>query len=228
MVRSFMAFGLTIGALALGGTPAAAGNGHGRGGGSVCDGAGLIGSAYAACHTYCESLDCDAPGHSASDRACERALARFLELADGAQPPCLEAEVEATSCPCAPGWKDLDLADSGWEPSGCDIYDTGEGSRYLVVYGSDPDGVFTQLSITRYGGTGPWFAWAGAACQWSGSNDERGNTGMFSVDDQVPATETPDLGSYSSLYVDCLGEIEDLLERFDMSLEDCVLNPTWD
>ncbi len=224
MVRSYIETGFVIGALALGVVPAVAGDG--RGGGSVCDGAGLIGSAYAACHTYCESLDCDAPGHSASDRACERALARFLELADGAQPPCLEPEEEASSCPCAPGWKDLDLVGSGWELSGCEIYDTGEGWRYVIVHGLDTNGVFTQLSINRYGGASPLFAWAGASCDWTASSDERGRTGTFTFGDQVPAGETPDLGSYSSLYADCLGEIEDLLERFNMSVEDCTFNPT--
>jgi hypothetical protein len=190
----------------------------------VCDEAGLIGSAYAACHTYCESLDCDAADHSASPRACERALARFLELADGAQPPCLEPEEEATGCPCAPGWRDLDLEASGWEPSACDVYPSGESGTFVVVYGTDAAGLFTQLSTGWYDGTSPLFAWAGASCQWSASSTERGREGQAGFSDQVPAGETPDLGSYSSLYDDCLGELEQLLGSFGMSLEDCTIS----
>ena len=96
MVRSYMKTWLAIGVFTLAAAPVMAGNGPDRGEGSVCGDAGLIGSAYAACHTYCESLDCDAADHTASPRACERALARFLELADGAQPPCVEPEEEAS------------------------------------------------------------------------------------------------------------------------------------
>ena len=41
--------------------------------GSICDEAGLIGSAYGACNAYCEALDCDSPEPGGSERACEQA-----------------------------------------------------------------------------------------------------------------------------------------------------------
>ncbi len=223
MVRSFMACGLAIGALALGGVPAAAGNGNGRNGGSVCDGAGLIGSAYAACHTYCESLDCDGADHPASPRACERALARFLDLSEGKQPPCVAAE--PVSCPCALGWNDPAFLPPGWEPGGCVVYDSGELGLFVNVVGPDFSTPFVQLSTgwSQYPGDG--FASASASCSWTGSDDVEGKGGDFSMYEQVNDGSVIDLRRFEALVEGCVDELDRFLGRFGMSLEDCVVNP---
>jgi hypothetical protein len=77
-----------------------AGGRHGKA--SVCEDAGLIGAAYAACNVYCEALDCDGDDPRGSGRACQQALSRFQDLEEGALPPCVEAEIP--QCPCSAAW----------------------------------------------------------------------------------------------------------------------------
>jgi hypothetical protein len=72
--------------------------------GSICDEAGLIGSAYGACNAYCEALDCDSPEPGGSERACEQALNRFMKLT-GELPPCEPV------CPCSAAWRDEGFID---------------------------------------------------------------------------------------------------------------------
>jgi len=218
-----MACGLTIGALTLGGVPAAAGNGTGRSGGSVCDGAGLIGSAYAACHTYCEALDCDAADHTASPRACERALTRFLELSAGAQPPCVA--VEPVTCPCAFGWNDPAFLPPGWEPGGCVIYDNGELGVFVSVIGQDFSSPFVQLSTGWNQYPGGSFASASAYCSWTGSDDVQGKGGDFSLYEQVNDGSVIDPRRFEALFEGCVDELDRFLGRFGMSLDNCVVNP---
>jgi hypothetical protein len=72
--------------------------------GSICDEAGLIGSAYGACNAYCEALDCDSLEPGGSERACKQAMNRFMNLT-GELPPCEPV------CPCSAAWRDEGFID---------------------------------------------------------------------------------------------------------------------
>jgi hypothetical protein len=223
MVRSYIKTWLVIGVLALAAAPVTAGNGHGRGRESVCDDSGLIGSAYAACHTYCESLDCDAADHRSSPRACERALARFLELSGGQQPPCVA--VEPVTCPCALGWNDPTFVPPDWEPGSCVIYDSGEFGMFVNVVGPEFSTPFVQLSTgwSRY--QGETWASANASCAWTGSDENLGAGGNFDLYDQRNDGSVIDLRRFEALFEGCAAELELFLGRYGMSLADCAVNP---
>lgn len=102
MVRSNLTMFVMVGVIviAVAGAEAGKPNRHG----SICDEAGLIGSAYGACNAYCEALDCDSIEPGGSERACEKALSRFMELT-GELPPCEPV------CPCAATWRDEGFID---------------------------------------------------------------------------------------------------------------------
>ena len=53
-----------------------------------CAAIALEGETRALCEAYCEALDCDAPAHAASPRACEQIAWRFAERTGGADLPC--------------------------------------------------------------------------------------------------------------------------------------------
>jgi hypothetical protein len=99
MVKSNLLRALGPGAIVVLSASLAFAGGHGKGGGSVCDESDLVGSAYAACHVYCESLDCDSVHPNGSATACDRSLDRFMELT-GELPPCEPV------CPCGSAWRD--------------------------------------------------------------------------------------------------------------------------
>ena len=52
---------------------------------AACDGD----PAFGLCNAYCESMDCDNASPHASDRACERVLASYVERTDGGVPACV-------------------------------------------------------------------------------------------------------------------------------------------
>ena len=56
---------------------------------SVCD--GETGAAHSSCKKYCEVLDCDSLDPNGSDKACDKASAKYENLT-GSLPPC--------ACPC--------------------------------------------------------------------------------------------------------------------------------
>ena len=231
MVTSNLKVVLVCAAIALAASPAAAGNGHGRGGDSVCEDAGLIGSAYAACHTYCEALDCDAEQHSASDRACEQALARYLDLSDGEQPPCLDGggeepggEPQGVACPCAFGWNDPMLIPEGWQPGMCEVYDSGEGGSSVTVYGDPESPGDVVLSAAWYAGEYSWGNAAGFFCSWASSDSDMGKSGSVDFGDQdLVALEFPDATPYQNLYAACEAELEAFLDRFKVHRKFCTV-----
>lgn len=225
MVKSSLKVVLVFAAAALAAPLAAAGNGHGRGGDSVCEDAGLIGSAYAACHTYCEALDCDADHHAASDRACERALARFLDLSDGEQPPCVEQGGQVPlACPCAFGWYEPTLLPEGWQPGVCEIYDSGEGGSSVTIYGAPGSSkdvmIFAGWNNEEYS----WGNMAGFVCSWVSSDSDMGKSGSvdFGEQDLVPV-EPLDATPYQDLYAACATELDRFLARFGKTLDDCTV-----
>ncbi|MDH3589936.1 MAG: thrombospondin type 3 repeat-containing protein [Gammaproteobacteria bacterium] len=60
----------------------------------ICTDAGLRGAAWGLCNAYCEAMDCDGEPH-ASETACNRVLAKFLEKTDaGFLPPCLDPDTD--------------------------------------------------------------------------------------------------------------------------------------
>jgi hypothetical protein len=231
MAKSNLKIFLVILATALAASPAVAGNGHGRGGDSVCEDAGLIGSAYAACHTFCEALDCDAEQHNASDRACERALARFLDLSDGEQPPCLDGggeepgdEPQGVACPCAFGWNDPTLLPDGWQPGSCEIYDSGEGGSSVTIYGAEESPGDVMLSASWYDGEYSWGNGAGFTCGWASSDSDTGESGWVDFNEQDLAPAEPlDETRYRNLYAVCEADLAGFLGRFDMTLDDCTV-----
>lgn len=81
---------------------------------SVCDASGLIGSAYATCHVYCDALDCDGQDDPKQGAACDRAYDRFLDLT-GRTPPC------EVTCPCASGWLHPDFVQGNSGTAECYI-----------------------------------------------------------------------------------------------------------
>ena len=118
MVRSSLKTLLVATVFILGtGVAGAGGNSHQ----GVCEQADLIGSAYGACNVYCEALDCDGPPNPKRERACERALNRFIDLT-GDVPPC------EPMCPCASGWLNPDFVPAFLATSECSVYlsDSGE------------------------------------------------------------------------------------------------------
>ena len=231
MAKSNLKIVLVIAATALAASPAAAGNGHGRGGDSVCEDSGLIGSAYAACHTFCEALDCDADQHTASDRACERALERFLDLTDGEQPPCLDGggeepgdEPQGVACPCAFGWNDPTLIPEGWKPGVCEIYDSGEGGSSVTVHGAEGSPGDVVISAAWYNGEYSWGNMAGFTCEWAASDTGVGKSGWVDFSDQDLVAEEPLDGTpYLNLYASCEAELGRFLARFGKTLDDCTV-----
>jgi hypothetical protein len=224
MVRSNLRIVLVFAATALAASPVMAGNGHGRGGDSVCEDAGLIGSAYAACHTYCEALDCDAEQHNASDRACERALERFLDLSDGEQPPCLEQGGQVPlACPCAFGWNDPSLIPEGWQPV-CEVYDYGEGGRSVTILGASESAGDVVIDAGWYNTESTWGNMAGFICGWASSDSETGKSGWVDFNDQDKVSAEPlDATPYRNLYGSCEAELDRFMARFAKSLDDCTV-----
>jgi hypothetical protein len=231
MVKSNLKVVLVFAAAALAASPAVAGNGHGRGGDSVCEDAGLIGSAYAACHTFCEALDCDADQHAASDRACERALARFLDLSDGEQPPCLDdrgqdpgGEPQGVACPCAFGWNDPTLLPEGWQPGVCEVYDSGEGGSSVTIFGAPESSKDVMISAGWNNGEYAWGNMAGFACSWSSSDPDTARYGGVDFGDQDLVADDPlDATPYRNLYAACEAELEAFLARFGLERSFCTV-----
>ena len=230
MVKSNLKVVLVFAAAALAASPAVAGNGHGRGGDSVCEDAGLIGSAYAACHTYCEALDCDADQHAASDRACERALARFLDLSDGEQPPCLDdggedpgGEPQGIACPCAFGWDDPAFVPEGWAPDLCQVYDSGHRGIWVLIFGEPPGLPTVQLSAGWGHDENEYSSSASALCSWSNSTVATGLTGDFWAGDYAPPGTALDAARYQELYAACEAELEAFLARFGLDRSFCTV-----
>ncbi len=66
-----------------------------------CDEAGLTGSAWGLCNSYCEAKDCDYEFPRASMRSCARTLRNFYRVTDGLVPPCVNtAGDDIPTCPC--------------------------------------------------------------------------------------------------------------------------------
>lgn len=64
---------------------------------TVCD--GQTGALWGLCVAYCEAMDCDYPGHHASQEACDRVLANYTKKSGGELPPCcLSTEEGDGSC----------------------------------------------------------------------------------------------------------------------------------
>ena len=114
-------------------------------GSSVCDEAGLIGSAYGACNAYCEALDCDGVQPRGSETACENSLARFMDLT-GETPPCEPV------CPCAGGWLQPDFISKNPASSSCShlIDEVGEDLK-LYSFGVDDDSGDPTSSMATLG-----------------------------------------------------------------------------
>jgi len=104
-------------------TGVAGAGGHGEQ--KVCDQADLIGSAYGACNVYCEALDCDGPPNPRRERACERALDRFIDLT-GDVPPCVPL------CPCAAGWRNPEFVPDFLAASECSML-LGDGFEVIEL-----------------------------------------------------------------------------------------------
>ena len=102
MVRSIISSLAIAGLLLFAAADAEAGKPRQHG--SICDEAGLIGSAYGACNAYCDALDCDSLEPGGSKRACEQAMSRFMKLT-GEIPPCEPV------CPCSAAWRDEGFID---------------------------------------------------------------------------------------------------------------------
>lgn len=150
MARFRMVIYLMIVICTAGTVLAEAGNRSGES--SVCEDAGLIGAAYAACHVYCEALDCDSDEPGGSERSCRNALARFEDLTDGATPPC--EQPVGPMCPCSAAWN----GDGFFPPnpdmssSTCtvDIGSEDHGSLFLMVPDlSDGSFSYAVLDILR-------------------------------------------------------------------------------
>ena len=62
---------------------------------TVCD--GQTGAAYGLCTAFCEAMDCDSDAPQASQNACDKVGAKFLNIT-GQAPPCV-----AVACPCVAG-----------------------------------------------------------------------------------------------------------------------------
>jgi len=61
---------------------------------TVCD--NETGAAYGLCNAYCEAMDCDSESPHASETACSKVQAKFLQIT-GRDLPC---EVPQVTCPC--------------------------------------------------------------------------------------------------------------------------------
>jgi hypothetical protein len=62
---------------------------------TVCD--GQAGAAYGLCTAFCEAMDCDSDDPQASQTACDKVGAKFLNIT-GQAPPCA-----VPTCPCVGG-----------------------------------------------------------------------------------------------------------------------------
>jgi hypothetical protein len=99
---------------------------------SVCEEAGLVGAAYAACNRYCSALDCDADQPNGNPQACDQALDRFVELT-GEWPPC------EPLCPCAGGWLNEEFVPGCDFVAECVIEISDIGKRYELLFEGPPD-----------------------------------------------------------------------------------------
>jgi len=106
---------------------------------TVCDEADLIGSAYAACHVYCEALDCDGPPNPRRERACERAGNWFFDLT-GDLPPC------EPLCPCASGWLNPEFLPTDIVATVCEVQ-TNENVKYFDLRLEGADGSVSAASF---------------------------------------------------------------------------------
>ncbi len=150
MVRTSICVLLMVVFCGLCSLPAEGGN-HGRTPG-VCEDAGLIGSAYAACNVYCEALDCDSDRPSGSERACENALARFEDLADGSLPPCHAPE--GLTCPCSAVWNGDRFFPEFPDPESiyCSVINGGDEFASLFLSMVDPSDWSTVFATTGFMG----------------------------------------------------------------------------
>jgi hypothetical protein len=146
MGRSFMVYGLILLFGATLCSVAAAGDGSQQK--AVCEDAGLVGAAYAACNRYCSALDCDADQPNGNSRACDQALDRFVELT-GEWPPC------EPLCPCASGWLNDDFVPEYDVTAECNIEVSDIGKRFeLQIAGEsgktgEPQQSFANLEINN-------------------------------------------------------------------------------
>ena len=93
----FLALLLICTGAALAQTP----DGETPAGETVCD--SETGAAYGLCTAYCEAMDCESDEPAASETACTKVQAKFLNIT-GRDLPC---EAAAVTCPCSgnPAWE---------------------------------------------------------------------------------------------------------------------------
>ncbi len=227
MVKSnLFAAGIVV-CVALVAGPVAQAGGN-RGPESVCG--DLIGSEYAACHTYCEALKCGTAEQTASPKACDKALARFLELSGGVNPPCLDSGDDASGavvCPCSIGWNRAGFVPEGWSPSACETTSLPSGGERIRISGDFEDPSYVEILAEWRIVENSWNNSVGFLCGWMRSGSEGGGSkdGLVDSSDRVgPDEQIPpeDRAWNEQVYDACESDLEDFLARFDMSLEDCV------
>jgi hypothetical protein len=224
MAKSSIVIFSVVAVCFMGMVPAEAGNRHGNS--SVCEDAGLIGAAYAACHVYCEALDCDSDQPGGSERSCRNALARFEDLTDGSTPPC--EKPEGPTCPCSAAWYGDGFIPEFPDPASsvCSV-STGNdeyGSLYLsVVDRWDGSRAHATVSFNRF--NDPEYPWELVSCSSAREPVVPGapDTGAFDMSN----TYSPDATGvhefqqavFEACEADLLALMEQLVDRAGLMCE---------
>lgn len=224
MARSnlFQATSVVLACVLGGVTAYAGGNGSGD---SVC--ADLIGSEYAACHTYCEALKCGSDEQTASPKACDRALQRFLDLSGGEQPPCFEVpgdHGETATCPCSFGWRNPNLFPADWDAgaSSCNIYKF-SGGTYIDISLENLAGRAGYTTLSSSVIDTPSNVGVSFSCNWGGSSDGVNASGEVQFGDNTVPPGEVDGSRYEALMAVCEADLAGALMALGFDVNTCTV-----
>jgi len=224
MVRSRMVIYLAIVICTAGAVLAEAGNRSRES--SVCEDAGLIGAAYAACHVYCEALDCDSDEPGGSERSCRNALARFEDLTEGATPPC--ERPDGVTCPCGEAWlgegffsQNPDLSSST-----CSVNVGGDDYSSLFLMVPDlADGSFSYATLDLLQIPDAENSWEYLSCSSAREPIVPGapDTGAFTMANNYSPGATGAHQFFDSIFdacrADLMGIMQQLTDRYGLECE---------
>jgi hypothetical protein len=215
MVKSNLIRALGSGAIVVLSASLALAGGHGKGGGSVCDESDLVGSAYAACHVYCESLDCDGVHPNGSATACDRSLDRFMDLT-GELPPCEPA------CPCAVAWRAAGFFLDNAATAVCFIGSDGETNANIFVEMTDDEGTYRSATADIFEDDNPnlpYYSFSCATIQDPPAVEGTGVDGGFELANRYFPESRASWALRTRLFNSCVTELEALVAKFGFECE---------
>lgn len=214
IISAFLGIGLCLFAVDV----AEAGNRHERS--SVCEDAGLIGAAFAACNVYCEALDCDGDDPNGSERSCQRALNRFRDLTDGSVPPCTVPE--GVVCPCSAAWNQEGFFPANATFSECVVDTDGDVLEHWHVYVADePAGTSGYATVDFADDENPEHPYFWFGCSTFREPFERGapDSGAFDMSNFY-SPESPEFDRMQNdLFAVCKADLMAVIEEMGLECE---------